>query len=80
MTGKGSFNFMWMRCTATSKIGLIFLSLICILMVYLTSCLVLYAFVQLTGSLSFSWTNGLWTMILLSMSYIIFGHSTFHEI
>lgn len=48
-------------------IGLIFLSL------YILSCIVLYAFVELTGYLEFSWENGLWTMILLITAKYIFG-------
>jgi hypothetical protein len=67
------FKFVWFNVTANTKIKLILLSIIAILLYYGISCLTLYAFVQLTGFLSFSWINGLWTFILLAVAYITFG-------
>jgi len=43
---------------------------------YLLSCLALYAWTELTGTLEFSWINALWTMIILGIVYSIFHHET----
>ena len=40
---------------------------------YLITCMCLYAFVQLTGLLTFTWTNGLYAMILLIVANSIFS-------
>ncbi len=68
-----SFGFLWFKITAKTLIKLIFLSIIAILLYYGLACLTLYAFVQLTGFLTFSWINGLWTAILLGVAFITFG-------
>jgi len=68
-----AFNFLWFKVTAKSLIKLLILSIIAILLYYGLACLTLYAFVQLTGFLTFSWENGLWTAILLSVAFITFG-------
>jgi len=67
------FKFLWFTVTAQSLIKFLFLSIIAILIDYAIACLTLYAFVQLTGFLTFSLINGLWTAILLWIAFIIFG-------
>lgn len=54
-------------------LGVIFLGL------YILSCIVLYAFVQLTDKLEFTWENGFWTMILLITAKFIFGSHATHK-
>jgi len=68
-----SFSFLWFKITAKTLIRLLLLSIIAILLYYGIACLTLYAFIQLTGFLTFSWINGFWTSILLGMGFIIFG-------
>lgn len=67
------FHFLWFKATAKTKIRLIILSILSIVLYYFVSCLTLYSFVQLTGFLTFSWINGLWTAILLGVAFITFG-------
>ena len=45
------------------------------LAIYLLSCLVLYAFTELTGLLSFSWLNAFYTTILLIVAKYTFSES-----
>ena len=51
----------------------ILIVVVVVIAAYLLSCLVLYAFVHLTGHLSFSWINGLWTFILLVTAVVVFS-------
>lgn len=50
---------------------LVFLSTVILLLafvvfaVYVGACIALYAYVQLTGALVFTWTNSFWVMILM---------------
>lgn len=63
LTGTGEFRFWW----------LLLLIPISILLITFLATLALYAFVQLTGLLVFSWMNVLWTLILLLAAKYVFG-------
>lgn len=71
---KYDFKFLWIKVNnANGILELLLYGSVAIALVYLSACITLYAFTNLTGLLSFSWINGLYTLILLAMSHIIFS-------
>jgi len=55
-----------------SKLAAAMGSIFALLAWFFMGCLLLYAFVSLTGYFHFSWLNGIWTAILLWFAVYIF--------
>lgn len=69
-----SIDTLGFHIKSKSPLVLLFLP-IPILIVYLIGCITLWAFVGLFGILEFTWVNGFYTAILLSVIKIIFAKS-----